>query len=182
MTGPQNVYNETLSFARVRRTIKLPGDPWKLVTSLMVLQLRDLISIYLGHNVRLTEKRSTGGLTCFIKWQLHSHNQVGAAVIVILATRHGLTSDTTLLGMVLSNSCSQHACLPHQHTLSDLYHHGKRVCLFLDGTENVTQRSYFIEQNENKMSWQSYLNHLEIFVSLWCHPNSERCMEMRGAG
>lgn len=71
------------------------------------------------------KKREFGELTCFIKLLLHSDNQIGESIIVILATRHWLATDTTLVGMILSNSCSQPACLPHQHTRCDLYNHGK---------------------------------------------------------
>lgn len=66
--------------------MKLLGDPWKLIASLLVLQLRDLICIYICHNVYLAKKKSIGDLTCFIKLFLHSHNQIGDSIIVILAT------------------------------------------------------------------------------------------------
>lgn len=119
---------------------KLLGEPGKLIASLMILQLRDLISFYICHNVGFKKKKIIEELTCFIKLLLQPHNQMGVFIIVILATRHWLTSDTALVGMILSNPCSQPTCFPHQHILSDLYNHGKWV--FLDGSGNVTQRSY----------------------------------------
>lgn len=112
------------------------------MASLLVLQLRDLISIYICHNVCLAQKKSIGDPTCFIKLLLHPHNLIGDSIIVILATSRWLASDTTSVGMILSSPCSQPVCLPHQHTLSDACNHGKRGCIFLDGYGNVTQRSY----------------------------------------
>lgn len=124
------------------------------MASLIVLQLRDLISIYICHNVGLTKKKTTEELTCFIKLLLHSHNQIGNFIIVILATRHWLTSDTKLVGRILSNSCSQPACFPHQYTLRDLYNHGKWVCIFFDGSRNVTQRTY----SYGKWKWDELID------------------------
>lgn len=123
LTGPKTVYNETLSSARVIKDYKLLGEPGKLIASLMILQLRDLISFYICHNVGLRKKKIIEELTCFIKLLLHPYNQMGVFIIVILATRHWLTSDTALVGVILSNPCAQPTCFPHQHTLSDLYNH-----------------------------------------------------------
>lgn len=117
------------------------------------------------------EKKSIGELTCFINLLLHFCNQIGDSIIVILATRHRLTSDTTMAGIILSNSCSQPACRPHQHALIVLYNHGKWVCIFLDGSGNVTQRGY--SQSKMEMGWVDRFIWImwKLIVSLWCHLN-----------
>lgn len=83
----------------------------------MVLQLRDLISSYICHNVGLRKKKIIEELTYFTKLLLHPHNRMGVFIIIILAIRHWLTFDTVLLVMILSNPCSQPAA-SHTNILS----------------------------------------------------------------